>query len=225
MSDSDRTPVVLVHGMGSNFEHNWRRHGWVDILAAAGHEVLGFDMPGHGNAAPLAATGDGGVVRLVEFCEAHAGPDGEVDIVGFSAGSVLSLTAVVRRPTLFRRVALLGLADTQLEVTLEGMRTGAADVDSPVMRAVRLSAERAGNNVTTVLDWASRADGPPSFDDLARVTSPVLLVLGEQDFLGAPERLLESLPQARLVTLPDTDHFSTTRRDEAKSAVLEFLSS
>ncbi len=212
-------PVVLVHGMGSNFEHNWRRHGWVDLLEEAGREVLGFDMPGHGRAPGLGAADDSGVQRLVELCAQH----GEVDIVGFSAGSVLSLTAVVRRPELFRRVALLGLADTQLRMTQESMRAGASDLDSPVMRAVRRAAERAGNDVTTVLDWALRADAPPTFADLGRVTSPVLLVLGEQDFLGDADELAASLPQAHLVTLPDTDHFATPARFEAKLVVLDFL--
>lgn len=218
---TEKAPVVLVHGMGSNFEHNWRRYGWVDALNDAGREVIGFDMPGHGTARPLAESNDSGVSRLIDLCEAY----GEVDIVGFSAGSVLSLTAVVRRPDLFRRVALLGLADAQLLVTLESMREGASDVDSPVMRTVLVAAERAGNNPTSVLEWAQRSDAPPTFADLARVTSPVLLVLGEQDFLGDPERLLASLPQARLVTLPDTDHFATTSRHEAKVAVTDFLAS
>lgn len=55
------------------------------------------------------------------------------------------------------------------------------------------------------------------------MAAPVLLVLGEHDFLGAPDGLLESLPQARLARLPDTDHFATTMRAAAKRAVLEFL--
>lgn len=217
---TDKAPVVMVHGMGSNFEHNWRRHGWADVLSEAGRDVVGFELPGHGGSPPLAdeATAVG---RLLELCESY----GEVDLVGFSVGSVLSLTAVVRRPELFRRVALLGLADTQLQVSLESMREGAADLDSAVMRAVRVAAERAGNDVRSVLDWAQRSDAPPSFADLSRVTSPVLLVLGEQDFLGGADRLLESLPQARLVTLPDTDHFSTTSRHEAKVVVTDFLTS
>lgn len=218
---TEKPPVILVHGMGSNFEHNWRRHGWVDMLEDAGRRVVGFDMPGHGSSPVLAESGDTGVRRLVELCESQ----GEVDIVGFSAGSVLSLTAVARHPELFRRAALLGLADTQLRITAEAMRASASDLDSPVMRTVRRAAERAGNDVSSVLDWALRSDAPPSFDDLAQVTAQVLLVLGEQDFLGEADGLLGALPQARLVTLPDTDHFATTSQFEAKLVVLDFLMS
>jgi len=216
---SDKPIVILVHGMGSNFEHNWHRLGWVDSLLDAGREVAGFDLPGHGEAQPLVALGDSGAARLIALCESY----GEVDVVGFSAGSVLTLTAVAQRPELFRRVALLGLADAQLLATTEAVRAAAEDPDSPVMRTVRTVAERAGNDVTAVLEWVRRSDAPPSFADLARVKAPVLLVLGEQDFLGEPTRLVQSLPQARLVRLADTDHFSTTSRDEARSVVVDFL--
>lgn len=220
-SASEKTPVVLVHGMGSSYERDWGRHGWVGMLEDEGLEALGFELPGHGASARLRDSNDSGVARLVEFCQAH----GEVDIVGFSAGAVLSLTAVARRPELFRRVALLGLADTQLNVSVDDMRAAATDRESRVMRAVQAAAQRAGNDVTAVLDWVSRADAPPAFADLSRVASPVLLLLGEQDFLGEPDRILESLPRARLVKLPDTDHFTTTSRPEAKLLVLDFLTS
>lgn len=216
---TEKPPVVLVHGMGSSFDHNWRRHGWVELLEAAGREVVGFDMPGHGLAPALDGEADTGIGRLAALCEPH----GLVDIVGFSAGSVLSLGTVVRRPELFRRVALLGLADVHLRTTPELKRRGVSDPDSPVMRGVRLAAERAGNDVTAVLSWALSADAPPSFADLARVTAPVLLVLGDRDVLGDTDQLLESLPQVRLATLRDTDHFSTASRFEAKMVVLDFL--
>ena len=215
-----QAPVIMVHGMGSTFDHNWRRHGWVDVLAESGREVIGFELPGHGSAPPL-EDGATAVDRLLEQCEPHR----EVDIVGFSVGSVLSLTALTRRPELFRRAALLGLADTQLQVTPEAMRAGAADLDSPVMHAVRVAAERAGNDVQTVLGWAQRPEAPPSFADLTRVALPVLLILGEQDFLGPADSLLASLPRARLITLPQTAHFATASRHEAKVAVADFLAS
>jgi pimeloyl-ACP methyl ester carboxylesterase len=41
-------PVLLVHGLASSFEHNWRATGWVDILADEGRTALGMDLPGHG---------------------------------------------------------------------------------------------------------------------------------------------------------------------------------
>ena len=51
----------------------------------------------------------------------------------------------------------------------------------------------------------------------------VLFVLGEDDFVGPADRLLDAVPDGRLVTLRRTDHFSTTQRLEAQDAVLSFL--
>ena len=41
-------PLLLVHGLASSFEHNWRTTGWVDILGEEGREIIGVDLPGHG---------------------------------------------------------------------------------------------------------------------------------------------------------------------------------
>jgi pimeloyl-ACP methyl ester carboxylesterase len=41
-------PVILINGMGSNFDSLWRRNGWVDKLQAAGRTVIAVDLPGHG---------------------------------------------------------------------------------------------------------------------------------------------------------------------------------
>ena len=32
-------PVLLIHGVGSSFEHNWRATGWVDLLEDEGGEI------------------------------------------------------------------------------------------------------------------------------------------------------------------------------------------
>jgi pimeloyl-ACP methyl ester carboxylesterase len=58
---------------------------------------------------------------------------------------------------------------------------------------------------------------------LAALTMPVLVVLGEKDFAGPADPLVEALPNARLVTLRNTDHFATTESFAAIDATLEFL--
>ena len=40
--------VVLLHGFGSTFEHNWVQTGWVDILGDFDCTVPPIDLPGHG---------------------------------------------------------------------------------------------------------------------------------------------------------------------------------
>jgi hypothetical protein len=48
-------------------------------------------------------------------------------------------------------------------------------------------------------------------------------VLGDNDFAGPADPLMEALPNATLVKLPRTDHFATTESFAAIDAVLEFL--
>jgi pimeloyl-ACP methyl ester carboxylesterase len=109
-------------------------------------------------------------------------------------------------------------------MTLEQKRASlGAGEDHPVFAGIRLAAERAGNDFGRVMEASLNTDPVPSFEQMAVVTCPVLLVLGEDDFVGPAERLLDALPDARLVTLRRTDHFSTTKKLEGQEAVLSFL--
>src|SRR5690348_4182850 len=43
-------PILLVHGLGSSFEHGWRAPGWADLIADANRTVIPVDLLGHGTA-------------------------------------------------------------------------------------------------------------------------------------------------------------------------------
>ncbi|HEX8805260.1 MAG TPA: hypothetical protein VF743_13730, partial [Acidimicrobiales bacterium] len=60
-------------------------------------------------------------------------------------------------------------------------------------------------------------------DTLGRVACPTLVVLGERDFAGPADPLVEALPDARLVALPRTDHFATPKDFRFIDAALDFL--
>jgi hypothetical protein len=51
----------------------------------------------------------------------------------------------------------------------------------------------------------------------------VLVVLGDRDFAGPADPLLDKLPDARLVTLPGVDHFATPKQFGFIDAALDFL--
>lgn len=216
-----KPPVVLVHGLGSTYEANWVRSGWADLLLAEGRTPVGHTMPGHGDAPLLDPPSDTGPGRLHAQIE---GLGGAADVVGFSAGAVLSLTAAVQRPELFHKLVLMGTGDRSYEIALEQKReTLRANLDGPVLAGVRLAAERAGNDFDQVLASALNTCPVPVFEEMSVVTCPVLFVLGEDDVVGPVERLLGAVPDSRLVMLRRTDHFSTTQRFAAQEAVLDFL--
>jgi pimeloyl-ACP methyl ester carboxylesterase len=64
---------------------------------------------------------------------------------------------------------------------------------------------------------------PFTTEELAGVTVPVLVVIGDRDFAGPGDPLVDALPDARLVVLRGVDHFSTPKDFGAIDATLEFL--
>ncbi len=59
--------------------------------------------------------------------------------------------------------------------------------------------------------------------ELAGIDLPVLVVLGDRDFAGPADPLLEALPNARFVSLRGCDHFGTPKDFRFIDAALEFL--
>jgi pimeloyl-ACP methyl ester carboxylesterase len=221
-------PVVLVHGVGSSFEHNWVVTGWVDVLADEGRPTVAFELPGHGAAPPL-ADGEDDVERLVSFLGSLDGP---VDVVGFSAGAHLGLRAAVRRPAAVRRLALLGIGDGGvlrppppggLGERLPELLEADAEPRDPETRLFWRLAASAGNSRARVAAYLRHRHPPLTGDDLAGVKLPVLVVLGERDFAAPADELVAALPEARLAPLRGVDHFGTTSDYRAMDAVSSFL--
>jgi pimeloyl-ACP methyl ester carboxylesterase len=58
---------------------------------------------------------------------------------------------------------------------------------------------------------------------IGSITIPVLVVLGDKDFAGPADPLMDALPNARLVVLRNVDHFATPKDFGFLDAALEFL--
>jgi pimeloyl-ACP methyl ester carboxylesterase len=226
------TPVVLVHGWGGSFETTWRRPGFAALLEDAGRPVLGVDLLGHGDAPKPhdpAAYADL-TIRIEE--ELPAEP---VDAVGFSLGALTLLRLAIRRPDAFHRLVLAGIGGNVLEpdhsraaqiaAGLQAVRDGAdlGSLDQPVRIFVQYALQP-GNDLsalTAVMQRAPAAAVAP--DDLARVTCPVLVVIGDRDVAAPGDPLAAAFPDGRCVTLPRVDHFRTPEDFGFVDATLEFL--
>ena len=228
MASGPDPAVLLVHGFASSAEHNWRRPGWLDLLAEAGRETIAVDLLGHGRA-PRPASPAG-----YEAVEAHVaaaiGDREPVDAIGFSAGAQVLLRLAADRPGRFRRLALLGIGARALErgdpepiiAALEGLRDD-PDPENVHGMVFRRLAEGPGNDRAALIAFLRRPQRPPSAAELARITGPVLVVLGDQDPAGPGDGLVAALPGARLVTLRGVDHFGTPSDVRCMQAVLDFL--
>lgn len=220
--------MALVHGLASSFEHNWRRTGWVDLLADMGRPVIPVDLLGHGTAP--APTDPAAYERVDELVLAALPGDTPVDAVGFSAGARILLRLAGAHPGRFARLALLGAGDNVLEPDDGEGRALADAFDAPgdtddvrVALFLRL-ARSAGNDPSALAAFLRRPQPPLDPADLARISGPVLVVLGDEDHVApGAHRLLEALPQGQLVTLRGVDHFATPGDFGAVEAVLRFL--
>jgi pimeloyl-ACP methyl ester carboxylesterase len=221
-------PLLMVHGFASSFERNWREPGWVDVLTEEGHRVVGVDLLGHGDAAKPT---EPEAYRDLERCVEAALPgDGEViDGVGFSLGGQLLLRAAATKPERFRRIAVGGVGDniftaSSSEQAATAIETGRSeDSGHEAMGAFARFAQAPGNDPAALAACMRRPQQPITAEELAGVTVPVLVVLGDRDFAGPAERLMGALPDARLVTLAGADHFGTPKDFRFIDAVVEFL--
>jgi pimeloyl-ACP methyl ester carboxylesterase len=224
MSSGGAPPVVLVHGMASSFDLNWRRTGLADLLADAGREVVPVDLLGHGSApAPHdpAAYADL-TARVVEVL-----PGGPVDAVGFSLGAHVLLEAARDEPGRFGRLVLGGVGDTLLgpqdrEPLARALEAGDPGAPGILGLFVRL-AEGSGTDPLALAALLRRPTAPLTTADLARVTCPVLLVLGDRDHAWPADQLAAALPDARIKALKGVDHFATPTDFGFLDATLEFL--
>lgn len=220
-------PVVLVHGFGTSFQLTWVANGWVDLLGDEGREVIGVDLLGHGTAPrphDESAYDDLGA-RVVEALPA----DGQVDAIGFSLGAKTLLKVVAAHPDRFRSLIVAGVGANLFRVddmsaVVQAVRTG-EDGDIPALGYFSGLAQLPGNDREALAACMANGGGRVSADELAAVTCPVLVVLGEHDFVQSADQLIDALVDSRLVTLPRTDHARTPKSFEFIDAALDFLRS
>lgn len=216
-----------MHGWGGSFESTWQRSGFTELLADAGRDVLGIDLLGHGTAPkphdPDAYADLG--ARMLELL-----PDEPVDAVGFSLGAMTLLRVAAEHPDRFRKLVVAGIGKNVVDPDDDhsGERIAAAiegtapDSDTHA-NVFAQYAHQPGNDPVALAAIMRRPRSPMPPEMLAGVTCPVLVVIGDKDFAGPGEPLADALPNARLVTLRNVDHFATPEAFGLWDAVLDFF--
>lgn len=235
--------ILFVHGAAH--DHSvWALQS--RYFAHHGSNVLAMDLPGHGRSAgtPLASVEAiaGWLVALLDAAGVSSAA-----VVGHSLGSLAGLELAARVPDRVRKLALLGpsvpmpVSEALLEAAqrddhvafelingwshstprqLGGNQVPGMWMTGAAMRLMERS--RPGALFADITACNSYAGG---LDAAARVTSPVLLVLGERDLM-APARnappLVTALRDVRAVTLRGAGHALMA---EQPDAVLDALRS
>jgi len=215
--------LALLHGFASSFDHTWRQNGWVDILGDFACTAPEVDLPGHGSSArPV----DPGSYASVEEDVAALLPT-PTGAVGFSAGAEILLRIAITHPGQFERMALLGVGDNVFEERDASSVVDALDGDTePEDVQARLFfrlARTTGNDPKALAAFLRRRRDPIRTEDLAAVTCPVLVVLGDRDFLPSADRLVEALPSGTLHVAPGVDHFATPSNFGVIDATMNFF--
>ncbi len=209
MSSDPANPVLLVHGFTTSARRTWAEPGWIDLLRDAGREVIAVDLLGHGEADK---PHDPAAYAAVEDLVAAALPaSGQVDAVGYSAGARVVLTLAAREPERFGRIVVGGIGG-RLFIHREGnpiadaLRGKASDDDLVAQHFVSM-ANNDGNDPEALAAFIERPVPELGRDELARITSPTLVIIGDKDFAGPGEPLAEALPNGSVSTLKGVDHF------------------
>jgi pimeloyl-ACP methyl ester carboxylesterase len=224
--------VMLVHGWGGSFESTWQRSGFTALLEDGGKQVIGVDLLGHGSAPkphePQAYADLTGRVF-------DALPPEPVAAIGFSLGALTLLRAAMQQPERFDRLVLAGIgrnvfdrdhsAATAITGGLRALIDGAdpASLDQTA-RLFAQYAQQPGNDLLALLAVMERPAGVEiDAAGLAAITCPVLVVVGEDDFVHPADELAAAFPSGELISLPRTDHFATTESFGFFDAALEFV--
>jgi pimeloyl-ACP methyl ester carboxylesterase len=225
--------VVLVHGWGGSFASTWQRSGFTALLEDGGLDVRGVDLLGHGDAPKPhdpAAYAD-----LTERIVDELPADEPVAAVGFSLGAMTLLRLAIAEPHRIDRLVLAGVGrniferdDSGTKAIIDGLDLVAEGGDaSGLDNTVRLFTQYAGqpgNDLAALTAVMKRPPAPAiTPEDCARVTCPVLVVVGDKDFVHPGDALAGAFPNGRCETLRGVDHFATPESFGFFDAALEFL--
>ncbi len=219
-------PVVLVHGWGGSFAATWQRSGFTELLRDAGRQVIGIDLLGHGEAPkphdPDAYADLGSRIR-------DALPEEPVDAIGFSLGAMTLLRVALGDPSRFAHLVLAGIGRNVFDDDDSGVQRivdaldGKGDPGDNHSRMFVNYANQPGNDPVALAAIMRRRGARFRPEDLAGLEVPTLVVIGDRDFAGPGDPLVEALPDARLTVLRNTDHFATPESFGFIDAALEYL--
>jgi pimeloyl-ACP methyl ester carboxylesterase len=216
------SPLVLLHGGVQSIDLSF---GALIPELVGRHRVIGVELQGHGRTAdidrprtPAALAGD--VVALLD----HLRVD-RAHVLGFSLGAAVAIELAVSHPGRVRSVVPISEP-----VRPDGMHE---DHDDP-------SRHVASTRMPTAQDYAdmqetytrlsphperfaeflagrsTSAAEPTGWSDeqLAGITAPVLVVIGDHDFVTVEHGALmkELIPGSQLAVLPGTTHMTATRQ-------------
>ena len=224
--------VLLLHGFAADHRANWVAPGVVDALVSSGRRVIAADARGHGASEKPTDPARYAGAAMVDDARAlldHLAIT-DVDVVGYSMGSMVASRLVPREPRA-RSLVLGGVGDraAQGPPPANGARVAAAlltddpaTITDPLGRDFRRFADRMGadRRALAAIQQAPSRRQPRTFPD---ITVPTLVLIGDRDVLvGSPQQLASRIPGAT-VRIVSGNHITAVSAPAFRGAIVEFL--
>ena len=203
-------PVVLVHGLTSSADMNWRMPGTIKVLAES-FTVIAMDCRGHGGSGkPEKADAYGvqmaeDVVRLLDHLKVP-----KVHVVGYSMGGMIAMKLAVKHPDRLLSVALGGMGWLRDGSMLGALLTGRHEKDD------------AGGPVL-----AARSFGELSVSEaeIKAVRVPLTVLVGDRDPCRRlyVEPLQEARPDWPVKIIDDAGHLTCVMKPQFKEELKKWL--
>ena len=223
-------PIVLLHGLFSNGEMNWRRYGAATEIAGAGYRVIMPDFRAHGSSAAPHDTAHYPADVLAMDIEAlvkHLDL-GAFDLGGYSLGARTAVRLLARgmqpRRAVLGGMGLAGLTGgteraawfLNVIANKDSFAPGTAEANAAAfMKQNKID----GDAVAHVL----RSQQPTTEAVLRKLETRTLVVCGaqDQDNGSAPELAL-TLPNAAYVEIPG-NHMNAVTKPDFGTAIAAWL--
>lgn len=235
-------PIVAIPGIGSGFEMFDPVSGRLEGAAV----VVGWDLPGYGQAPAMAGYGFADLARLLADDMTAKGHERIVPF-GHSIGGMVAIEFALTYPERTRALILSGTTpafggrDPAFAEQFLAARLGPLDAGRSMAELAASSArdlvgsgarpEAAAlivRHMSAVPEAAYRAAMTCLItfnrrDDIARLACPVLLIAGEEDRnapLKTMQKMAETIEDACLVVLPATGHMAPIEAPDAVAAAI-----
>ncbi|HEY3475962.1 MAG TPA: alpha/beta hydrolase [Anaerolineales bacterium] len=231
----DRAPIVLIHGATNDGQSDW---GLIAPELAGQYRVFVPDCRGHGRssnphmsysfrelAADIAA-----FVRAMGYERAH--------IIGHSNGGNVALVTLMEHPQMIQTCvpqaanAYVTRYLIEREPKVFDPERMAREAPEWLAEVMRLHNHVHGNEYWSDLLWLTMKEiiSEPNYSpaELARVEKPVLVIMGTEDLVNAPDEhaqyIANNIPNAELWVPEKTGHnVHYEQRQEWVAKVLDFL--
>ncbi|MGB5811777.1 MAG: alpha/beta hydrolase [Polyangiales bacterium] len=235
-------PIILVHGWGTDLSFNWGVTGWIEELQTV-RQVIAIDIRGHGDSdKPLEqalysySTMARDVLNLMDTFGIE-----KADFMGYSLGSFSGAYLLGHHTDRFSSMVLGGIGDETEESIATAEPIAAAlraddpsEISDPIGLEWRQFVDidpRNDEHAREALALAALQMWPEGFplelggEGLRSVNIPVLIVNGADDipYVNTVHPFADAIPGARLVMIPDRDHFGAVFDPLFKEEVLGFL--